>query len=76
MRFLIQRVARAAVSIGGKLESSIGAGALVLIGVAANDSRDDADYLCAKLIHLRIFPDTQGRMNRSVLDASGELLLV
>jgi D-tyrosyl-tRNA(Tyr) deacylase len=76
MRFLIQRVIRASVTVDGKLESSIGSGAVVLIGVAAGDSRRDADYLCSKLIHIRIFPDQEGRMNRSVLDTAGELLLV
>jgi len=76
VRFLVQRVSRASVTIDGKLESLIGKGLLVLIGIAANDSRADADYLCAKLIHLRIFPDGEGRMNRSVLDIGGSLLLV
>ncbi|HWE50028.1 MAG TPA: D-aminoacyl-tRNA deacylase [Bryobacteraceae bacterium] len=76
MRFLIQRVTSASVSIDGKLESSIETGLLVLIGIAAHDSRADADYLCSKLIHLRIFPDEQGRMNRSVIDIQGALLLV
>jgi D-tyrosyl-tRNA(Tyr) deacylase len=76
VRFLIQRVTRASVSVDGKLESAIGAGLLVLIGVAAHDSPVDADYLCSKLIHLRIFPDEQGRMNRSIPEAGGALLLV
>jgi D-tyrosyl-tRNA(Tyr) deacylase len=76
VRFLIQRVKRASVTVDGKLESSIGKGAVVLIGVAASDSRADADYLCAKLIHLRIFADTEGRMNLSALDTASELLLV
>lgn len=76
MRFLIQRVTRASVSVNDKLESSIGAGLLVLIGIAANDSAIDADYLCSKLIQLRIFPDEQGRMNRSAVEAGGALLLV
>ena len=76
MRFLVQRVTHASVTVGGKLEAGIGKGALVLIGVAAGDSKADADYLCSKLIHLRIFPDQDGRMNRSVLDIAGQLLLV
>ena len=76
MRFLVQRTSRASVTIDGKLESRIGKGLLVLVGIGANDSRADADYLCAKVIHLRIFPDEEGRMNRSVLDTGGSLLLV
>ena len=76
MRFLIQRVTRASVTVDGKLESKIGNGLLVLVGVAANDSASDADYLCTKLIHLRIFPDDRGRMNRSVIEAGGAILLV
>ncbi len=76
MRFLVQRVIRASVTIGGKLESAIGEGALVLIGIAASDSPQDADYLCGKLIHLRIFPDEEGRMNRSLTDTGGSVLLV
>jgi len=76
VRFLIQRVTRASVTVDGKLESKIGNGLLVLVGVAANDSASDADYLCTKLIHLRIFPDDRGRMNRSVIEAGGAILLV
>ncbi len=76
VRFLIQRVSRASVTVNGKVESAIGPGLLVLIGVSAHDSLADADYLCTKVIHLRIFPDAEGRMNRSVLDAGGALLLV
>ena len=76
VRFLIQRVSRASVRVNGKLESAIGAGLLVLIGISAHDSPADADYLCSKVIHLRIFPDAEGRMNRSVFDIGGALLLV
>ena len=76
MRFLIQRVTRASVTVGGNLESSIGSGLLVLIGISTHDSVSDADYLCSKLIHLRIFPDQERRMNRSILDAEGALLVV
>lgn len=76
MRFLIQRVSRASVSVNDKLESAIGTGLLVLIGIGANDSAPDADYLCSKLVNLRIFPDEQGRMNRSILEVGGALMLV
>jgi D-aminoacyl-tRNA deacylase len=76
VRFVIQRVTRASVRIEGKLESGIGAGLLVLIGVAATDTPAQADYLAGKLVNLRIFPDDEGRMNRSALDVSASLLLV
>jgi len=76
MRFLIQRVKRAGVHIEGKLAASIGNGILVLVGVAATDKTADADYLAGKLVNLRIFPDREGRMNRSALDVNAELLLV
>jgi D-tyrosyl-tRNA(Tyr) deacylase len=76
MRFLIQRVKRASVHIEGNLAASIGAGILVLVGIAATDKTEDADYLAGKLVNLRIFPDAQDRMNRSALDVKAELLLV
>jgi D-aminoacyl-tRNA deacylase len=76
MRFLIQRVKRASVHIEGKLAASIGEGILVLIGIAATDTTPDADFLAAKLVNLRIFPDAEGRMNRSALDVKGEMLLI
>lgn len=76
MRFLIQRVLRAAVRIEGKSEINIGPGLLVLIGVAKTDSRTDADALAEKLVNLRIFSDDAGRMNRSALDTGAQLLLV
>ena len=76
MRFLIQRVTRASVAVQGKLEGEIGAGLLVLIGISANDRTADADYLAEKLVNLRVFSDDEGRMNRSALDVSAELLLI
>jgi D-tyrosyl-tRNA(Tyr) deacylase len=76
MRFVIQRVTRASVRVDGKLEAEIGAGLLVLVGIAATDLRAQADYLAEKLVHLRIFPDDQGRMNRSALDVNASVLLV
>jgi D-tyrosyl-tRNA(Tyr) deacylase len=76
VRFVIQRVTRASVRIDGKLEAEIGTGLLVLIGIAATDLRAQADYLADKLIHLRVFPDDSGRMNRSALDVKASLLLV
>lgn len=76
MRLLIQRVSRASVRIEGKLEGEIGTGLLVLIGIAATDTPAQADYLADKLVNLRIFPDDEGRMNRSALDVNAALLLV
>jgi D-tyrosyl-tRNA(Tyr) deacylase len=76
MRFLIQRVTRASVRVAGHDESTIGKGVLVLIGIAAGDQIKDADYLADKLVNLRIFPDSEGKMNLSALDMGAELLLV
>ncbi|MEP6716247.1 MAG: D-aminoacyl-tRNA deacylase [Terriglobia bacterium] len=76
MRFLIQRVTRASVMVDGQLIGAIGPGILALIGIGANDEPRDADTLAEKLVNLRIFPDDEGRMNRSALDIRAELLLV
>lgn len=76
MRFVIQRVTRASVRVDGKLEAAIGAGLLVLVGIAATDTPAEADYLAAKLVNLRIFSDGEGKMNLSALDVKGSLLLV
>jgi D-aminoacyl-tRNA deacylase len=76
VRFVIQRVTRASVRIDGKLEAEIGEGLLVLIGIAATDLPAQADYLADKLVHLRVFPDEAGRMNRSAIEVSASLLLV
>jgi D-tyrosyl-tRNA(Tyr) deacylase len=64
------------VRIDGKLEAEIGAGLLVFVGIAATDLPANANYLADKLIHLRIFPDADGRMNRSALDVNASILLV
>ena len=76
MRVIIQRVTRAAVHIEGRNSESIGAGLVVLVGIARNDREQDADFLVAKIAALRIFSDDQGKMNRSLLDSGGELLIV
>ncbi len=76
MRIVIQRVTHASVSIGGELHSSIGNGMMVLVGVEKDDTPDDARWLAAKTVGLRIFNDTEGVMNRSVADAGGEILAV
>ena len=76
MRLVIQRVKRASVEIGGELHSSIGAGLMVLVGVADGDTIDDVRWLAAKTIAMRIFDDEAGVMNRSVADVGGEVLAV
>lgn len=76
MRLVIQRVKEASVEIGGELHSSIGAGLMVLVGVADGDTIDDARWLAAKTIAMRIFDDEAGVMNRSVADVGGEVLAV
>ncbi len=76
MKAVIQRVDSASVSVRGSEISRIGAGLLVLLGVETGDSEKDADFLLDKIIHLRIFEDGEGKMNRSLVDFSGELLVV
>lgn len=76
MRAVVQRVSSARVTVAGEVVGSIGAGLLVLIGVAAGDTEADAEWLRRKLLSLRIFPDEHGKMNRSLQDISGSALLV
>jgi D-aminoacyl-tRNA deacylase len=76
MRAVIQRVSRAKVAVDGQIAGEIGPGLLVLLGVGAGDTREDADYLADKTIGLRIFEDGEGKMNLSVADVGGALLVV
>jgi len=76
MRVVLQRVTSARVEVDGETVGSIGAGLLILVGVTHADRHADADYLASKIVQLRIFPDDAGRMNRSLLDAGGALLVV
>jgi D-tyrosyl-tRNA(Tyr) deacylase len=76
MRVVVQRVSEARVEIDGRVAGAIGEGLLVLLGVARDDSERDADFLADKVAGLRIFPDEDGKMNRSVVEAGGELLIV
>jgi D-tyrosyl-tRNA(Tyr) deacylase len=76
MRVVIQRVKEAHVNVAGLSVGAIRIGLLVLVGVASTDSPKDAEYLADKIIHLRIFPDDLKRMNRSLLEARGELLVI
>ena len=76
MRAVVQRVKESAVSISGEVISRIGSGLLVLIGIAQGDQSSDARYLADKIAHLRIFEDDRGKMNRSLLDTGGQMLVV
>jgi D-tyrosyl-tRNA(Tyr) deacylase len=76
MRALVQRVTEASVEVDKAIVGQIGRGILVFLGVHENDSEADADYLAKKLIQLRIFPDSECKMNLSLRDISGEMLVV
>ena len=76
MRVVLQRVREARVEANGTVAGAIGIGLLVLLGVSRGDSKDDADYLAEKIAGLRIFPDEDGRMNRSVEEIGGAILVV
>ena len=76
MRAVVQRVSRAKVTIGGEITGEIGPGLLVLLGVGAADTPTDANYLAEKTVGLRIFEDTGGKMNLSVADVGGAVLVV
>jgi D-aminoacyl-tRNA deacylase len=76
MRAVLQRVTRASVRVEGLTVGETGPGLLVLLGVAREDSEEDARYLAEKTVSLRVFEDEEGRMNRSVVEAGGGLLVV
>jgi D-tyrosyl-tRNA(Tyr) deacylase len=76
MRALLQRVTQASVVVEGSVVGEIGAGMLILLGVAKPDTVADVEYLTDKVLNLRIFPDADGKMNRSLLDTEGSLLVV
>ena len=76
MRVVLQRVKQARVEVDGSVVGAIQTGLVILLGIAATDREEDADYLVEKVINLRIFPDDAQRMNRSLLEAGGELLVV
>ena len=76
MRAVVQRVESASVTIDGRVNGKIGKGFMVLIGIDENDTDKDLDYICDKLTGLRILEDEAGKMNRSIIDAGGEILLV
>lgn len=76
MRIVIQRVRQASVTIHGEQHSVINSGLLVLLGITTDDNETDADWLCTKLINLRIFNDEDGVMNLSLMETGGELMVV
>ena len=76
MRIVLQRVKEASVSIGGTLKSSIGEGMLILVGICDEDTDEDIEYLCQKVMKLRIFDDSEGVMNLPITDIAGSGILV
>lgn len=76
MRILLQRVSRASVRVGGELVSEIGLGFLLLVGVGRDDGLGEYDRLAEKVFNLRVFEDEQGKMNRSLSDVGGQVLVV
>ena len=76
MRIVIQRVSEASVTIGGALKSSIGQGMMILVGICDEDTDEDIEYLCQKVVKLRIFDDSEGVMNLPITDVAGSGILV
>ncbi|HHX37533.1 MAG TPA: D-tyrosyl-tRNA(Tyr) deacylase [Clostridiaceae bacterium] len=76
MRCLVQRVSSASVTIDGSVTSSIGQGLLILLGIGEEDTEKEVDYLCRKVLQLRIFSDSDDKLNLSIQDIKGELLIV
>ena len=76
MRIVIQRVTQASVTIDEKVKASIGKGYLILLGIEERDGQEDIDWLVKKIINLRVFDDENGVMNRSIMDAGGEFLVI
>jgi D-tyrosyl-tRNA(Tyr) deacylase len=76
MRAVVQRVSGASVSVGGEVVGKIERGSLVLLGVSVRDSESDASYLVDKIVNLRVFDDDEGKMNLSLMDIGGDLLVV
>ncbi len=76
MKAVIQRVSHASVVVEGQTVGSCGEGFLILLGVAEGDTETDAELLCRKIVNLRIFQDENGKMNRSLKDIDGEMLVI
>ncbi len=76
MRALVQRVRKSSVSVDGRVVGAIGPGLTVLLGVKEGDTEEEARWLASKVANLRIFPDDEGKLNRSVLEMGGQVLVV
>ena len=76
MRIVIQRVSHASVTIDGVCKSAIQEGFMILVGIENADTQEDADWLCKKIVNLRVFDDKNGVMNKSILDVNGNILVV
>lgn len=76
MKAVLQRVTHAEVAVDGEIVGSCGNGFMVLLGVAEGDTEKDAELLCRKIVNLRVFEDEAGKMNRSILDVNGEMLVI
>lgn len=76
MKIVIQRVLESSVTINGKIKSSIEKGLLILLGIEDADTDEDIKWLCQKIVNLRIFPDENGVMNKSILESDGDILIV
>ncbi len=76
MRIVIQRVSHASVTIEGVCKSAIQQGFMILVGIEDADTQEDADWLCKKVINLRVFDDENGVMNKSILEAGGDILVI
>lgn len=76
MRAVIQRVSTASVSINGSMTASIGNGYMVLLGIEAEDTKEDAEWLCGKIALLRVFGDENGLMNKDIKEVNGDILVV
>ncbi|MCP4441442.1 MAG: D-tyrosyl-tRNA(Tyr) deacylase [Aureispira sp.] len=76
MRIVLQRVSEASVTINGQVNSSIEKGLLLLLGIEPTDSQEDVNWLCKKVLNMRIFNDAEGKMNLSVQDVGGDIIVV
>lgn len=76
MRVVIQRVSKASVTINGICKSAIQQGFMILVGIEDTDNQEDIDWLCKKIVNLRVFDDENGVMNKSILDAGGDILVI
>jgi D-tyrosyl-tRNA(Tyr) deacylase len=76
MRGVIQRVSRGRVPVDGETVGEIGKGLVVLLGIGLDDNQQDVEYLVEKIVNLRIFEDDEGKLNKSLLDISGELMVI